>query len=186
MRLFVAVNLPAEVRRSVASCTEGLRQAAPSLAWVRTELLHVTIKFLGEQPESSLSKLHAALAAAAKRVPSREVTLEGTGTFPNLARPRVVWLGMTEGGVLARLVGELDRELAPLGFAPETRAFRPHVTLARVKHALSGKERGSLANAMAQTDCEAAMRLASVDLMRSELGPAGARYTLLESAELGA
>jgi 2'-5' RNA ligase len=109
VRLFLAVNLTPEVRREVTAATALLRECAPApeVAWVDEPRLHLTLKFLGEQPSERLDEIQAAAAAVAGRHRELLMTLGGVGAFPNFRRARIVWLGVTQGNPRACLA--LDR-----------------------------------------------------------------------------
>jgi 2'-5' RNA ligase len=130
MRLFVALDIPEDVRESVAALVARLRPACDRARWVRTEGVHVTLKFIGETPEETLEAIKAGLAKVRTGVP---VTMQfrGVGFFPDARRPRVLWAGIESGPELATLAGAVESALAPLHIPRETRAYSPHLTLAR-------------------------------------------------------
>lgn len=185
VRLFLAVNLPAEVRRHVYEAAAPLRDAAPSLSWVSESHLHLTLKFLGEQPPELVPPLTRVMEAVAVRAHAIRVTLSGAGAFPNFRRPRVVWMGVEPEPKLELLHHDVEIACATLGFEPEGRPFRPHLTLARVKpRDAVGAARKALARAAREVHLEEEIVVSSIDLMQSELSPAGARYTLVAFALL--
>src|SRR5262245_37238500 len=94
MRLFLALNLPPELRRDIVNATDGLREGAPDLSWVKEPLLHLTLKFLGEQPEEIVDRFREVLPAIGARHREPMVQIGGIGAFPNFRRARVVWLGV--------------------------------------------------------------------------------------------
>lgn len=183
MRLFLAINLPPECRRAIHEATEPLRQAAPSLAWVQEPLLHLTLKFLGEQPEDRLADIRGALGAVAARHADLLLELGGVGAFPNFRRARTVWLGVAPHPRLELLHHDVEVAFGTLGFEIEGRPFRPHLTLARVKHGDEELMR-ALSRAAKKIDFHEEALISSVDLMKSDLLPAGPRYTLLDAAAL--
>ena len=184
MRLFVAINLPAEARREVAQAIEPLRAAAPELAWVREHLVHLTLKFLGEQPAEMVSRLQEALSDVAAHHRELIMDLHGIGAFPNFRRARVVWLGIEPEGRLELLHHDLEVACEQLGFEVEGRPFRPHLTLARVKHALAEPAARALAKAAKAVDFQSEVVVRAIDLMQSELSSAGSTYATLVSAPL--
>lgn len=129
MRLFVALDIDDPIRQRIARFTEGVRNFAPDARWAKEESLHVTLKFIGEQGESSVARIREALAATAGR--STQVVFRGYGFFPTTNSARVFWIGMEAGPELAALAAEVDAKLTPLGIAREQRKFTPHLTLAR-------------------------------------------------------
>lgn len=134
MRCFVAIDLPDDVRASVASAQQRLRDAAPNAdaRWTTPASMHLTLKFLGEVVD--VDAVRAALAQVASRHRPVALAAGGLGAFPGPARPRVLWAGIT-GGIreLGLLAVDVERAFQPLGFAPEARPFRGHLTLARVR-----------------------------------------------------
>ena len=133
MRLFVALDIDDPIRERIARFVEGVRNFAPDGRWAKEESLHVTLKFIGEQAESSVDRINEALAATAGR--STQVVFRGYGFFPTPNSARVFWIGMEAGPELAALAAEVDAKLTPLGIAKEERNFTPHLTLARSSRA---------------------------------------------------
>ena len=184
MRLFLAINLPREVRGEVSAATAALKSAAPELAWVDERLLHFTLKFLGETPEERVPEIQAMLAGVAGRHRELVMTLGGVGAFPNFRRARVVWLGVAEEPRLELVHHDLEASGERLGFEIEARPFRPHLTLARVKQAPGEERMRALARAAKQTDYRTDFIVRSIDLMASTLSSSGPEYTTLISAAL--
>jgi RNA 2',3'-cyclic 3'-phosphodiesterase len=175
MRLFLALNLDPEVRRRCYAATQALRAAGPDVRWVDETKLHLTLKFLGEQPESLVPPLSAALDKAASQ--SRELDLElgAIGAFPNFRRPRIVWLGVAPDPKLELLHHDVEVACETLGLSVDGRPFRPHVTLGRVE-----KNDGALRQAARGMKIRDVSAVSSVDLMLS----AGGRYRVLHAAAL--
>jgi 2'-5' RNA ligase len=186
MRLFLAINLPVKLRAKILAALEPVRDAAPRLSWARDDQLHLTIKFLGEQPDSRVEQLEAVLATIAARHGAPLLQLGGVGAFPNFSAPRVVWLGVAPEPRLELIHHDVEVACGTLGIPVDGRPFRPHVTLARVRdsdRADGGMLRG-LSEAARLVEFEAEVIGHSVDLMRSELLPDGARHTTIVSAAL--
>jgi 2'-5' RNA ligase len=175
MRLFLALNLDPEVRRRCYAATQALRAAGPDVRWVDETKLHLTLKFLGEQPESLVPPLSAALDKAASQ--SRELDLElgAIGAFPNFRRPRIVWLGVAPDPKLELLHHDVEVACETLGLSVDGRPFRPHVTLGRVE-----KNDAALREAARGMKIRDVSAVSSVDLMLS----AGGRYRVLHAAAL--
>lgn len=184
MRLFIAINLPADVRSQVTAATSALRAEAPEIAWVRGERLHLTLKFLGEVADGRLDEISAAIASVAGQHRELVMTLGGIGAFPNFRRARVVWIGVEQEARLELLHHDIELACESLGFEIEGRAFRPHLTLARVKHAPPEDQLRRLSRIGKQTDFRTDFVVRSVDLMSSELAPSGPTYRTLLSAAL--
>ncbi len=130
MRLFVAIEIPDELRRAIAEFLAVMRPHAPHARWVRPEAIHVTLKFIGEVSAEKMEAIRNALAPIQFPAPV-EMEFRGTGFFPAERRPHVFWIGIQANASLAELASAVDRQLVPLGIARESRAFTPHLTLAR-------------------------------------------------------
>ena len=134
MRLFVAVEIPQEVKTTLEGFLKPLRATA-KLSWSRLDNLHITTQFIGEWPEARLDEIERALAG----VPARgaiDIAVKGIGWFPNERRPRVLWAGIGGGEPLRALAQATGEGLAKAGVAIEERAFTPHLTLARIREPL--------------------------------------------------
>ena len=138
IRAFIAVQLPSEVKQELGVVADVLAGQVPerSVRWVKPELMHITLSFLGETAVSKLDAITQIMDTAAKNQSSLKLYLQGTGCFPNAKRPRVICVGLA-GQVpeLAAFKRELDAGLVPLGWEMEERPFKPHLTLGRVKDA---------------------------------------------------
>lgn len=188
MRLFLAINLAPETRRSVIDATSALRDAAPSLSWVDEGRLHLTLKFLGAQPETVLGPLSDAITDVASRHRTFRMRMAEIGAFPNFRRARVVWIGVDREPRLEFLHHDVELACERLGFELEGRPFRPHLTLARVKERTDVDELRQLSRAGKKLRFEAESVVRSIDLMRSNLDRASAeaagRYERLHAAPL--
>jgi 2'-5' RNA ligase len=191
IRAFVAVALDEELRAAVAATVDRLRALGRAVAWVPPQNLHVTLQFLGNQSEERLAEAEAALAdAAAGRTPI-DVTFHGIAAFPGLERPRILWVGLAHGALEARgLQAAVADALAARGFAKEERPWHPHLTIGRVPDERRWRREAGppLRSALAQaaTTTFGTQRVTEVALMRSDLSPAGARYTVRRALPLGA
>ncbi|MEW5917781.1 MAG: RNA 2',3'-cyclic phosphodiesterase, partial [Gemmatimonadota bacterium] len=136
MRLFIAANFDAELRARLHKTASALRDAAPDVAWITAERLHLTLKFLGERDAELVPRLVAALHKLGEETHPVNVRLGSFGAFPNFRRARVVWMGIEPMDQLAALAGNVDTVCSALGIAREERPYRAHVTLGRVKRPL--------------------------------------------------
>ena len=185
MRLFLALNLPPDVRAACWAAAEPVRAALPAgVAWVREESLHVTLRFLGEQPAELPERLAAALADAVSAAEPPSIALTALGGFPTMRRPRVLWLGGPPNSGVTRLYHQVERACATLGFEPEQRAFRPHVTIGRVRQG-TVVDAAALDRAAGEVQLAASFVAGTVDVMESELTSAGARYRVLAAVPIG-
>ena len=184
MRLFLAINLAADVKTRIDQAMEPLRGAAPALRWVTADRLHLTVKFLGEQPASIVPALAETVDAAVGRHGDAPLALGGVGAFPNFRRARVVWLGVEPHPRLELLHHDVEEACAALGFEPEGRPFRPHLTVARVPGGTTEPALRALSRAARTARFAETVNVESVDLMVSELTSAGPRYQLLHVSAL--
>jgi 2'-5' RNA ligase len=185
LRLFVAVELPQAWLDAFAALIEQMKVALARdpltadarLRWVRPEGIHVTLKFLGEVAESRLGTIESALATAAPASPGPRIALGKPGSFGR--PPTVVWLGVDgDLRMLTRLAERVDAAVATTGYERERRPFAPHLTLARFPEQLGADVRNRVA-AIASSfpnPAVAPFEVQRVSLMRSFLGPGGARY----------
>ena len=184
MRLFVALEIPDQVRDGFAALIAELRGADSSFSksrarWVRPENLHVTLKFIGHVDAGKLDAIRAALAEVRLDSPV-ELRFRGLGFFPNGKRPRVFWAGIEASPNLAPLAGEIEARLAKVGISGETREFAPHLTLARFEP--PGISDGLSAIAQENVSREfGAVRTGEFHLLESKTKPSGAEYARLQS-----
>jgi 2'-5' RNA ligase len=190
LRTFIALELDDELMAALEELRARLaRQIAPrSVRWVRPEGIHLTLKFLGDTPVDQLEAIQAALTQAAAQAGPFVVQAEGLGCFPNLRRPRVVWVGLTEPtGALAKLRDAVEAHVAPLGYPTERRPFSPHLTLGRVHRRASRSEASDVGRVVQALPVGHVGELAvsRVHFIKSDLRPSGAVYTTLFEAPLG-
>jgi 2'-5' RNA ligase len=179
MRLFVALEIPSAVREDLAALLQYLRAASPRTRWVRSENLHVTLKFMGEVPETKLAATRSALAGVHSDQPVT-VDFHGLGFFPNEKRPRVFWAGIEASPNLKTLAADIERVVEKLGIPCERRPFSPHLTLARFEPpGLPEKLRSAIRENAAREF--GSLRTNQYHLIESKLKPSGAEYTTLES-----
>ena len=184
MRLFVAINIPPETRDAIYADAAALRSVTTAIRWTAAQSLHVTLKFLGEHQDSLVPDFRAALDAVAAKHGPVNVQTTGFGAFPNFRRPRVVWVGMTGESELRALANDIDRAFVPFGVTAESREFRAHLTLGRVKGELSAADGAALSVAARQAAPSRGVPVRTIDLMRSELGSGGSRYSVLAAVPL--
>lgn len=186
MRLFIAVDLDAAVRDRLGIVVETLRTAAPRVRWTPPDHIHFTVKFLGEQPEALVAPLADALRSVASEHRAMPVVLGGLGAFPNLRRPRIVWMGVRDPNRLELLQHDVELACERLGVPVDGRPFRPHLTLGRAGENVPDEQLQALARAARAQRFEEESMVDSVRLMQSELGRGGPVYTVLAAAALRA
>lgn len=179
-RVFCAVELPQCARDLVLAHIARLKGKVPhaKASWARDANLHLTLKFLGEIPAASVTDLSSAVSLAVSRVQPFAINLEQTGVFPPQGQPRVLWIGINDPSThLAELHANLEEVAVEAGFAKETRAFQPHLTIARLRQADNAR---ALANAHKQMEFEPLrIDVAELLVIRSELRSEGSKYTIV-------
>ena len=182
LRLFVAVDVPIEQREKLAAAISERRSRLEGARWTKPENQHITLKFLGWVDSSRLEDVSNALEPVGRSHRAASLSLAGLGAFPSERRARVLWVGFDDpDGLLPSLATATDRALAPLGFERESRAFSPHLTLARLKRPAS-------VSALVTEPFDAGTCPFVVNhlaLYRSYLHPQGARYEVLRTYPLG-
>lgn len=186
MRLFVALEIPSAVREKLAALIEELRAVASKSAktkmrprWVPAENLHLTLKFIGHADEQTAARIRAELRQVRSEA-AVELRFHGLGFFPNENRPRVLWAGVEAPSNLNAFVNEIDARLERCGVARETRAFSPHLTLARFDPPGISPELRASARASPSREFGVA-RSKEFHLFESKTRSTGAEYTRLAS-----
>jgi 2'-5' RNA ligase len=191
MRAFVAIELPATLRRDLRALQQRLAVAldaagaAQVVRWTAVESIHLTLRFLGETDAALADVLARSLEQIAGAHAPFDLRLAGVGCFPNFRRPSVVWTGVGgEADRLLRLHAPIEELARRAGFAPETRPFSPHLTLGRFRREATAAQlgrAGATLEAAAATPAvrawSAALPVHHVALMESDLRPGGAVYT---------
>lgn len=184
MRLFVAVNLPSDVRQTLWDAAAPLRASSLPVRWVRAEAIHLTMKFLGDVPDAREAEIIGGLQSAVVSAKAFSVEVAGWGAFPNLRRPQVVWIGVEATPPLEILQHRVEREMHQLGFPLEGRPFHPHLTLGRVRKHARPQDVPNLEAMLSDLSCHATVTVQSLDLMESTLRPDGAEYAVRHAATL--
>jgi 2'-5' RNA ligase len=185
VRAFIALRLGDAVEEAIAAFIDKIAEHHSGVRWVRRANLHLTLRFLGAAVDSAmLPVLGEALAQIAEETCPFDVAAYGTGVFPNFARPRVVWIGLT-GSRLMQLAQRVESAVVRCGFEHEQRPYSPHLTIGRVRdlHGLAAVRR--MLNDAAQREFGSS-RIGSLILYRSILGRDAARYEELARFVLAA
>jgi 2'-5' RNA ligase len=185
MRLFIAIEIPEGIKKEMVGLQEKLKKSGADASWPGPEGVHLTLKFLGEVPESKVEEIKNALAAVAGGTGPFRLEAAGAGTFPSAKNPRVAWLGVT-GDIdkLSALQQAIEDAMRGVGFEQEEREFKPHLTLARIKYVRSRDAWQSAMSGIKDVRLPA-FDVTHVSLMKSELHRTGAVYTEVARVELG-
>ncbi len=183
MRCFIAIALPEEVKASLAGIQQHLKKSGADLRWVKTDNIHLTLKFLGDIKEAGVTGIIQGLKGACSHHRMFSIEISGIGTFPAKRSPRVLWAGIIAHGELVKLQSEIDEAMASLGFEPDTRDFSPHLTLGRFR---SSRGKSALLEniSMLEHDRFGLFDVRSIYLIKSELKPAGAVYSTIAEIPL--
>lgn len=189
VRTFIAIELDQETRHALYRIQEVLKieRAGRHVRWVAPEGIHLTLKFLGGVDAGMLPAIQQATAQASAGTPRFSLGISGLGAFPNARRPNVIWVGMT-GDVQAaeQLADRIDAACASLGFPREIRPFNPHLTLGRVKRDARLGDQQFVGEMVAKVEVGqlAKLQVEQVCVIKSDLGPGGAKYTRLYAVPL--
>jgi RNA 2',3'-cyclic 3'-phosphodiesterase len=179
-RVFCAVELPSEVREKLQDHIERLRRQAPDTAasWSRVENIHLTLKFFGNVAVDQVAAISAAASQAVKEFSVFEIEVGGTGVFPRRSRPQVLWIGVNDpSGKLLSLQQQVENECAAAGFPKEDRAYRPHLTIARIRKPDGARRLAETHQTMQLNPLP--LKVNELVIFRSELSSKGSKYTAL-------
>jgi RNA 2',3'-cyclic 3'-phosphodiesterase len=183
IRVFVAVEIDSQVVDKISAAITELKSRVPGVRWVDPTNFHLTLKFLGNVEEAQINQIGAALEEQLHPFPRFTINAKGLGVFPDLRRPRILWVGLA-GIELPSLVSRLESALEPLDFVPEKRSFTPHLTIGRWRQT----ERASKTLGQALESWKdyqfGATNIDEVILFQSKLNPKGAIYTKLKTVTL--
>jgi RNA 2',3'-cyclic 3'-phosphodiesterase len=183
VRTFIALELSPPARQFLTDCQDRLRRAHADVKWVRPDLIHLTLVFLGEVPVEMQADLASAVREAASGTGPLTLQISGAGRFPPQGLPRVVWIGIAESsGGLLRLQQALAEATAAFAEKPEDRAYTAHLTLGRVRTGKNARDLTGMLDAMTRTGPSFEVR--EVTIFKSELSAQGPTYTPLARVPL--
>ncbi len=180
MRTFIAIEISEEIKNAIDLYAAPLKREKAKISWVKPSNVHITLKFLGEVSSEKIPEIYDSLVRCVMGKKPFEIEVTGTGGFPNLKRPRIIWVGLKKGSEeLKNLAASIDNELRKIGFQKEKREFKPHLTIGRVKY-IDDIDR--FVKKMNSEEFKGGIFTAEeILIMRSELKPTGAVYTKLHS-----
>lgn len=179
IRTFLAIDLPEEIKVQIENVQNRLKSTVKGIRWTRPEGIHLTLKFFGNISENKIADISSVVEKNTVDIRPLSLKVSTLGTFPNLKRPRVLWLGI--GGSVEKLSDlqkEIEKDLESIGFQRENRAFRAHLTLGRIK---SPKNVKGLSEIIKNEEIYDAGSFCAggLTLLKSDLTPQGAIYTKL-------
>ena len=181
MRLFIALNIPEEIKEKFALVTKRLKYRTKKISWVKEENFHITLKFLGEVKEERLPAISEAASRCVKEAVPFKVLFSGLGAFPDTNNPRIIWAGVKDGAAeLSSIAASIEESFEKLGFAKEKRPFSSHLTLGRVRSSrAAGIPPEELGGEFGSFTAE------KIDLMQSMLEPSVPEYKCVETFVFG-
>lgn len=183
IRTFIAIEIPNSIKTTLTAMQHDLQRAAADVSWTKPENFHLTLRFLGEVEERRIEEVKDVCDKAAAAFRPFMLRLNNAGVFPNFRQPRVLWAGLAgEIEVAQKLQAHLEKSLVSLGFAPEDKPFKPHLTVGRVKSPKNARQVAALTEIHSLPELSFEVR--EIVLMKSELHSTGARYTTLAKSEL--
>jgi 2'-5' RNA ligase len=177
MRLFIAIPLPDNIKKKLLNLQEPIR----GVKWQKANQMHLTLRFLGEVSDEWHTTLKSGLSAI-KQQPFT-LNINGAGVFPNLRRPKVIWVGVEKSKPLAKLHNAVEKQCIEAGFEAEKRTFTPHITIGRVKRT-STRQIKTFIKSSPIKSFSLELKVDCFNLYRSELLAEGAKYTVIEGYRL--
>lgn len=184
LRCFLAIGVPEPMKKSIGDIIDYIGKSGADVKWVSLENIHITLKFLGDTEETLVDAVKASLGKKTATCSPFYIKISDVGCFPSERRPRVVWMGIEDHGLLRGLFKDVEDELVKLGYPPENRPFSPHLTLGRVRSQKRISEMLKRLGEFSEFSCEA-FEVRGITLMKSELKPGGAQYYSLAEIPFG-
>ena len=182
------MDIPPDVIKKIDSVVRYFRTQIPEsgVKWVSVDLLHLTIKFMGELPDEKLDETKATICKVVKQLPSFQINIQGLGMYPNHQKPRVVWLGIEGKEPIINIHHLLDDALEKIGIQPERRKFSPHLSLARLRRGTDQATVKEIGQTLSKftVDSLGMVTVEHISLYKSKLTPQGPIHTLLQAAPL--
>ena len=178
LRAFISVSIPREIVNIKKMLQSTIHSKGAKIKWVKNGNMHLSLKFIGHTPESSVEDLNKTLKSVTKEFSPISLSIIGPGCFPRPERVRTLWVGIAgEIDKLDDLVNAINGNLTQLGFPIQERKFIPHITLARIKY--PQKHTPDVTQFLNTTFTELPMKISRINLMSSQLFSKGAVYTIL-------
>jgi RNA 2',3'-cyclic 3'-phosphodiesterase len=181
MRAFIAIPLTEEVHTKLALLQDRLMKPEADVKWVKPCNIHLTLKFLGDADKDKIQRIISALKEALKTCARFDISIAGTGAFPGLSYPKIIWAGISEGKSQCILLQKaVEPRLKGLGFDKKALPFSPHLTLGRVRSGKNIKELINTLKTEKDFGIKAKIPVNKITLFSSTLTPKGPIYESLE------
>ena len=183
IRTFIAITLDSEIQQALAQAQDHLKRLDCNIKWVKPENIHLTLKFLGDVKLKKIDKVRQTLENLFKRAGPIKMELTQLGAFPNIERPRILWIGLKDDNrQIARLCSTLEEGLGKIGFKKEEKPFSPHITIGRIR---SPKNLNLLAEAISNYSLPVDLKQTArnITFYKSILTPTGPIYEPLHKTE---
>lgn len=188
IRAFIAIELPLELKKELSALETQLKKAAPPvIKWVDPATMHITLKFLGETSDAGIGELLQAMEESVKGVPPFQLEIRELGSFVASDRAQTIWVGVKgEMDTLNQLQKNIEANTELLGYKREKRPYSPHLTLGRVRDTARPSESLRISKLLTETTFASIYKVdvRAVNLLKSQLTPAGAIHTIIGAAKL--
>lgn len=184
-RIFIAINLPKEIKQKLTALQEELSQFVPKVKWTKEANLHLTLVFLGEIDIAKTQKIYQIAKEIVSDIKPFKLKLKSLGVFPEIRKAKIIWVDVLDDAILKNLNQALYRKLTTQGFVLDKREFTPHITIGRIKERTPYLKSAliTLLNKHKETEFGSFL-VESLELMESQLNEEGPEYRVLESIEL--
>ena len=184
IRAFIAIEIPTEIQNKIGELQNSLKGIGGRISWTKPGNIHLTLKFLGDTDEKIIDEIATELQQAVQKIEGFNISVQGTGVFPNFKRPRVVWVAAkSDGDQLEKLAAQIEDCMKNFGYEKENRRFSAHLTLGRVKDT-KGIEPIMEKLRSYEEFVAGNFSVKEFYLIKSELHPAGSIYTPLKKIDL--
>jgi len=183
IRCFIAIPIGETIEKQISDLIFSLKKHDADIKWIKPDGMHITIKFLGKTQDRMIPKIKDALVHAASLFDPFFITIQGIGAFPHVNRPRIFWVGIKNMDSLEKLHTEIEDRMSRIGYVTEERSFHPHITLGRVRSQRGVRTITRMLDLARDTEFGDAY-IDKLELMKSDLKPAGAVYTCLHAISL--
>jgi 2'-5' RNA ligase len=185
LRSFIAIEIPPTIQDAISCQTESLKGnfPTPSIRWVPSNNIHLTLKFLGETSPQNIDQLARSLEIEINQIEPFSIPFSETGIFPNVRKPRIIWIGLSHSPKLVIIHKLIESVTATFGFKREERSFSPHITLGRVNEIFPALNYKKLLEDIRSIDISIIeeLEVKSVTIFKSDLKPKGPIYTAIHS-----